>query len=347
MRKTLLDKVKGDRTKRFGLMFDSINEFDDFNESYQLRLPVNIETVAEQVVSQNSEGGWNWYGDNITSGEQIRERNKTFTHLNTLNNLVKKASSELHTRLKSKIGDRKLEANSIGLGIFSYDLASAGLMLRKEYYSEVLEMIVNPDYVIMEGEDFYYECDVCEPRASKHIVEQRNKLNAQGEKEYYSTTQKTYLDFTPRNEEAKNSKSKFVHLIMSTGFSGGTAASLIYFNSIAPSIISSMLSNYGYKIKVTLISGTRDNNNRSVLSVKVKDYNQSADINTVALGSGDARFFRCDLFKGEVVLFDMYNEELDSGGFDHRLNSFGSNIPLAPEIHNQWTHRWFCKGLKV
>jgi hypothetical protein len=117
-----------------------------------------------------------WFG--TTDAQKVLGDKKSFLFNNELERFLQSITSKI---VKTDIVDldqkKKLEFTERELGIFSFDLASLGLVRVNEYYSPLLKTIVESDYVRSyktgEGKLIFYHIKV--EAVPRHIVRYNGK----------------------------------------------------------------------------------------------------------------------------------------------------------------------------
>jgi hypothetical protein len=115
------------------------------------------DVYKEDFTKKNIEGniksaGIGWYGTNNASEVISPKTSFLFSEKsNELLEQLRKKTERIDVSILNQ--KKKIEFNDRQIGIFSFDLASLGLIPVVEYYSPLLEYIVNPNFVKMKKED--------------------------------------------------------------------------------------------------------------------------------------------------------------------------------------------------
>jgi len=161
--------------------FDSITDMQQFSDEVLSKIPLRgaaYNAAEDYINAQNSKlaadslvrsQGIDWYGT----------RDTTWV-LNPINNYIKIQELEQEVELlRSKIAKadvvdidqvKRIHFTDKEVGIFSYDLASLGLIKVYEYYSPLFERTVDGNFVVSENKKFYFI-------GQKHIPRHEVKYN--------------------------------------------------------------------------------------------------------------------------------------------------------------------------
>jgi hypothetical protein len=147
--------------------FDSITDMQKFSEEVISKIPLRgtaYNATEDYINAQNAKNsadnlvrnqGINWYGTIDTSWV-----------LNPINNYIKIQELEQEVEiLRSKIAKadvididqvKRIHFTEKEVGIFSYDLASLGLIKVYEYYSPLFKTTIDGNFVVSENKNFYF-----------------------------------------------------------------------------------------------------------------------------------------------------------------------------------------------
>lgn len=178
-KKTILEP-----NKSVGYYFDSLRDVEDFIGDVSKKIPVGSKAYKnskdELVKSElerkvrlliNSQGE-KYYG--TTDSNFVNQPLQRYLRINEVEIEVNKLNQKIEKKDFVDIDQvKKLEFTEKDIGIFSFDLASLGLVRVYEYYSPLLKEIVNSNYVVSEKLPdgkllFYY---VGTPYVKRHEVE--------------------------------------------------------------------------------------------------------------------------------------------------------------------------------
>lgn len=170
----------GGRRDKTAFYFNSIADVLQFNDEILSSIPTGSEEykIARPYIQdiigtvQRRSNKLTWYGTNDTSwaGKKINEYLKINQMQEALNSL---ASQTVNLEIEDLQQKQTLIFNDRELGIFSFDLASLGLIPVYEYYSNLLKRIVDANfvesYVNDSGDIIYYFVGL--PYVPKHQLE--------------------------------------------------------------------------------------------------------------------------------------------------------------------------------
>jgi hypothetical protein len=157
--------------------FDGLLDFVRFMEEVDKRMTGNSRKAWDRTkgnanISGNIKSrGKKWYGTtdaNVVAGEKT-----TFLYNNELLRFINNVRDKVvSTDIVDLDQQKKIEFTEQELGIFSFDLASLGLVRVYEYFSPLLNKIVDNDYVrsvsVEDGKTLFYHVKV--NFIPKHII---------------------------------------------------------------------------------------------------------------------------------------------------------------------------------
>jgi hypothetical protein len=167
-------------------MFDKIYDYNDFIEQKSIELPklsANAKSVYDSSVSDSAVKSMSsdikWYGTKDV--DSVKGKLDTFLDSNKLNQFLEQFRNETVSFDSIDIDQKKkIKFTSQEIGIFSFDLASLGLIRVYEYFSPYLNKIISPNFVRSyknaEGQLVFY-----------HVMVQgvpRHRLDLKGGKLY-------------------------------------------------------------------------------------------------------------------------------------------------------------------
>ena len=150
---------------RWSLSFDSVADYNKF-------IADNIRTATDRakryldnystgnaVRSAINIGGEFWYG--TTDATQVKQNLDTFLYRADLQRVLSNITNRINSINLSDIDQQKtIKFTEQEIGIFSFDLASLGLIKVFEYYSPLINDFVNPNLVQSykngNGQTVYY-----------------------------------------------------------------------------------------------------------------------------------------------------------------------------------------------
>lgn len=134
-------------------MFDKIYDYKDYIKTRVDELPQlneNANRVYKQIFNESSLKSMasdpNWYG--TTNIEEVKGTLDKYLFADDLNNFLDQFKDQTVSADKLDIDQKKkIVFTSQEIGIFSFDLASLGLIRVYEYYSPTLDKIVSPNFI--------------------------------------------------------------------------------------------------------------------------------------------------------------------------------------------------------
>jgi len=277
----------------------------------------------------------------FTKGKNLKELNEgkfnEFVEPKVLNNAINAFDEILaNIDMGGAFKKSKLIITDNKMGIFDFGLASAGLYLVQEFFSEKLKTenpyefptelpgIVPNLYVDRNPMgDFWY--------TSKEGVKYQMTQQAKGTEamalgipdakaEYRTTTKKSYLMF-----EKKGGASKYVDLYVGCGGLAGLSAS----GMLARALPVMMAARYFESMKIkTRINASRMYNEGGVGIINfcwtVKDFGDDLDFTRIAIDTSDTRYFRWNNWKNVSAIM--------AKDFDVDSEGYGSTIYKDPEL---------------
>lgn len=290
-------------------IFDSFRDLIDYNES---RIPLcsNYTTsIVRQFYNINEVRGRasnkEWYG--------TKDPNLVLTdiwdfinaqNLNTKLGSLASSTTDITTAGFNR--RKKMNLNSIFRGVFSFDLAANYLYPKKIFYSELFKSEVTEEAVESVGIEpnlrFFYTRD------PKHEVEQKDVFDSEGNQVFSSTfdNAKVYIDLPKPPSE------KFtVDLFVAINFLSDIQAKQIVWNALAVNAIAKTFSESNVEFRIWGISTTEQMGRPKVnlaQIIRIKDYQEAVDTNSIALICGDPRIYRIHLFRNRAYLCDDFGE---------------------------------------
>lgn len=169
------EKLSGNRT---AFMFDTLDEYNRFIEEVDVNAVGNARTGFDMVNASNfversiSSNGKSWYG--TTDASLVQNRLNTYLFNSQLQSFLDSFRNQSVSIDVIDLDQQKsIKFTEREIGVFSFDLASLGLIRVYEYYSPLLNKIVSPNLVISEKNQekkliFYH---VYTPYVPTHKVE--------------------------------------------------------------------------------------------------------------------------------------------------------------------------------
>ena len=200
MNQGFYDKKELSPTKT-AYFFDGLSNYLKFTKETEPKLTGNArrgwDTYKDIKYLQNQAKSISWFGTKDV--QSVIGEKTSFLFNDELNRFL---SSIIKKTIKTDVLDldqkKKLEFTEQELGIFSFDLASLGLVRVYEYYSPLLKTIVNSDYVrsitLGDGQVLFYHIKI--EATPRHIV--KYEFSKGG---YYSNILKRVVAFEDLEED--------------------------------------------------------------------------------------------------------------------------------------------------
>ena len=165
--------------RTWSFSFDSIADYDKFIEDKIRTATSSAKRTLDgytdgSLVTMNirANGGNNWYGTNNPS--EVQQNLDTFLYRNDLQRILSNLTNSLNKVSLADIDQQKsIKFTEQEIGIFSFDLASLGLIAVYEYFSPLTNGIVDPNLVEgvknAEGETIFFFKG--QPFVPKHKIE--------------------------------------------------------------------------------------------------------------------------------------------------------------------------------
>jgi hypothetical protein len=190
--------------------FDGLLDYLKFTKDTEPKLTGNAKNgwdrlKGEQGVRSNLSSSW--FG--TTDVQKILGEKKSFLFNNELDRFLQAiVRSAIRTDVTDIDQKKKLEFTERELGIFSFDLASLGLVRVNEYYSPLLKKVVESDYVRSyvagDGKLVYYHIKV--DAVKRHLIKYSGKEGG-----YYSNILKRVVPASDLVQEVIDDDIAFVY----------------------------------------------------------------------------------------------------------------------------------------
>jgi hypothetical protein len=159
--------------------FDGLMDYLKFTNELEPKLTGNARIGWDAIKGEanvRNQATTSWYG--TTDVQKVLGDKKSFLFGSELDRFLQSITRRaIHTDIVDIDQKKKLEFTERELGIFSFDLASLGLVRVNEYYSPLLKRIVESDYVRSyktgEGKLVFYHIKV--EAVPRHIVRYSGK----------------------------------------------------------------------------------------------------------------------------------------------------------------------------
>lgn len=242
----------------------------------------------------------NWYGKDVTF-DQLAKGITEYRSPELIEKVFNSVNDKISTEIKDTIKSRKIKFNPNGLGVFCFDRAAMGMFRLKEYYSSKHNKAYEKDKVQKSGKEYKLISD------NSKVIE-RWEQKPDGTPKIRTTNKNVYAFFPPTNKDRRA-----VELFIGCGGHGGVAAEEFLYSGMSAIIVAQLLERAKIQTKISIVIGTSpDDFQRSFYGciVPVKNYDETLDINLIALLSSDPRFYRFEGFKGIVSTYDHFGAKL-------------------------------------
>lgn len=201
------EKLRGNST---AFLFDGLDQYNRFIDEVDANAVGNARRGFDQINSPNyveRKANPRWYGTTDTSW--ANQPITTFLFNNELDSFLQSFRGQtLNVDVIDIDQQKSIKFTEKEIGVFSFDLASLGLIRVYEYYSPLLEKIVSPDLVRSyrneNGELIFYH--VFTPYVPKHIVNYDPKYGG-----YYSNILKRVIKKSDLVEEVTDDEIYLVY----------------------------------------------------------------------------------------------------------------------------------------
>lgn len=252
---------------------------------------------SEKEINQLIAEDDNWFGTG-TSYRELKEGITTYKDPELIQKLMSQVQEGISTNNTDRIQSRKVRYNASGMGVFSFDRAAMGLYRIQEFYSTKYQRVVDSKEVRQLGDDNFILI-----KDGSEVV-QRQETRPDGNPKV-RTSSKYIFAYFPKVKSEKRA----VEIFISCGGHAKLTASEFLYSGISAIIIAQMLEKARIKTKINVVVGTSpDQHHREAYAcvVPIKNYDETLDINQIALLSSDPRFYRYDGFKGVISIYDHF-----------------------------------------
>lgn len=262
--------------------FDDLKELNDFTKEQMKKLAYGNQKVYDDTFSEedyikpNYESGW--YGDNVKYNDLIKGVT-VFQNMDMLTTLIDKFRGKvLKSEIINKISVRKLDYNSLGLGVFSFDRAIMSMQRTKKCILKKTNKII--------------DCkDIKNYKKSEVEI-----------KEGVKTDNKNIYAYFPLKNKSINS----VEFVISVGLPSRVSGNEMLYNSLPSIILGTILEEMGVKTKITIASATKNSSGANakihMYSFALKRFEDTFDINNIALVTSDPAYIRFSTFKQLIAI---------------------------------------------
>jgi hypothetical protein len=360
-------------------MFKSLGDYRRFIAETEQRCTGNCRTGYDRIGNQGyvqsaiRNNGQSWFGTNDADAVT----NITDYLFNVNLNRELDAFRDRMVRVNKTDIDRnvKIKFTEMEVGIFSFDLASLGLIPVYEFYSPLLKKVISPNLVVSEktpsGETLFfhvYQSEIPEhivryesfakgnysnilkrvvntdevikrdleiifpfrAEISKHLVERRQQLDANGKAKFSSTFKKSFIEL-PKVEKPLP---RIDIVIGISPASDRNAETEMLYTALSALAIADKLGNSGIPFRIVAsfgVKASRDRNKKAYGFITLKKEGEIFNRNQLSITLSDARFIRYEGFKGYLAL--QYD-----AGFDNETNpsTIGAPLDESNDIKNAY-----------
>jgi hypothetical protein len=269
------------------------------NLGYENQIYLN--RFSKEFVDNRIKKNPTWYGD--TSYEEMDAGITQYKSPELIEKIYSQVNDKINTATRSKIKSRKMRYNPLGLGVFVFDRAAMGLYRLKEYYSHSLQRTVDKSLIALSQKGYVLTED-----SSK--VTERWEERPDGRPKARTSSKNVFAWFPPQRKE-KNA----VEMFISCGAHSAIDSEKFLYSGIAAIITAQLLDIARIPTRISLVIGSSPNAFKKTTFasiIPVKNYDETLDINLLALLTSDPRFFRFEGFKGLIGIYDHYGKEIPS-----------------------------------
>jgi hypothetical protein len=200
------EKLAGEQT---AFLFDGLDPYNRFIDEVDQAAQGNARRGFDMINAPNyvsSNASQRWYGTDDTSWQS--QPISTFLFNNELDSFLQSfRNSTVNVDISDIDQQKSIKFTEKEIGVFSFDLASLGLIKVYEYYSPLLKRIVKPEFVKSfkndRGELIFYH--IYTPAVPKHIC--KYNISTSG---YYSNILKRNVNKSDLVEEITDNEIYFV-----------------------------------------------------------------------------------------------------------------------------------------
>ena len=326
----------------YAFRFKNVTQFDDFIETMTRTATGTAQTelrnmASPQYVQRNiASYGARWYG--TTNAAEITSNLQSYLYRNNLQNLTSQFSNVIQGVNVSDLDQKKvIKFTDQQMGIFSFDLASIGLIKVFEYYSPLLKRNVSSDLVVSEkatnGLMYFHVEQPYVPmhevkfttegfysRILRNIVPKSLLLYDSNTDTYYypereeiprhEVIQRHATDVNGRPKYTSTFKKSFIYMpkvqkplpkidiIVPFSFKMDTNADAMQYNSLAALVLCDNLSRLGIDYNLLAYYGNVTGTRLAINQfVVLKDTTMGFDMTQMALFLSDPRYYRYQRFR--------------------------------------------------
>lgn len=285
--KNLLEYRQWAETKFKDLRFENEIYLDRFTKSF-----------VDERMRMNSD----WFGKN-TSYEEMSAGITQYKSPELIEEIYAQVNDKISASTRSKIKTRKINYNPTGLGVFVFDRAAMGLYRLKEYYSQSHNRVVDKSEVSLSANGYILSADNSE-------ITERWEEHPDGRPKIRTTSKNVFAWFPPQRKEKSA-----VEMFITCGAPAAINADKFLYSGIAAIITAQILEIARIPTRINLVIGSSpDQFEKKAFAsiIPVKNYDETLDVNLLALLTSDPRFFRYEGFKGLLGIYDHFGASIPS-----------------------------------
>ncbi|MGZ4089109.1 MAG: hypothetical protein ACXVNM_08560 [Bacteroidia bacterium] len=231
-----------------------------------------------------------WYG----RGASFEEMEKGITEYispELIENIYNQVEDKISARVKNRIKAKKVKYNPIGLGTFVFDRAAMSMYKIREFYSLKHQRTVD-------------EREVRKTKGGYKLISDNTPVE---EKEKVKTATKDVYAFFPKINKEKYA----VELFISCGGHASINSEQFLYSGVGAIIVAKLLEKARIQTRISIVIGSSPDDFKErcyACVIPVKNYDQTLDVNLLALLTSDPRFFRFEGFKGIISLYDHFGQ---------------------------------------
>jgi hypothetical protein len=267
--------------------FDSLRDYYAWLDAEKGRLNANNKKVfaskdSPEYVARNQEYIPKWYS---AKGEKISIDQLEAHNEYQAPELAQKVGAQFRNKLQpllrrfteNNVNLRKMRYNALGLGVFSFDRASIGLMRMRTGDTQPIDLHIR-----------------------RMEMELGRATDANDLTRAVTTVKDVFAWFPPAPAATKT----IVLYAIAGGNSDLTAAEMLY-TGIALAEITDFLTENGYSVEVRALIGSTHDGKFAGASIAAKTFDQNIDKNLLLVLLSDPMFYRFNGFKGIIGLANV------------------------------------------
>jgi hypothetical protein len=338
----------------YAFRFKNVTQFDDFIETMTRTSTDSAQATLQNMASPGyvqsfirTEGA-RWFG--TTNPAEITSNLQSYLYRNNLQNLTSQLSTAIQGVNVSDLDQKKvIKFTDQQMGIFSFDLASIGLIKVFEYYSPLLKRNVSSDLIVSEkatnGLMYFHVEQPYVPmhevkfttegfysRILRNIVPRSVLLYDANTDTYYypereeiprhEVIQRHATDVNGRPKYTSTFKKSFIYMpkvqkplpkidiIVPFSFDGTTNADQMQYNSLAALVLCDTLSRLGIDFNLLAYYGNLTGSDLAINQfIVLKDTTMGFDMTQMALFLSDPRYYRYQRFRSFNAAYSDTNND--------------------------------------